>query len=72
MGLQMGCDWGASVKHKLITIGWLGGKRAYLDVSREEAIRRYTEAEGNEPDEQHIEEFEFVDEFYTYEAGPLR
>lgn len=35
--------------NKLIAIGWRGVKTCYLNVTREEAIRRYTESDGNEP-----------------------
>ena len=61
------------MKHKLVTIGYLGGKRAYLDIPLEAAIVRYMASEEIEeaPDPKLIDEFEFDDEFYTYEAGPL-
>ena len=54
----------------LIVIGWLGVRRAYLNVSREEAIRRYMEAEGEEdpPPPERITEFSFEDEFGCYDA----
>ena len=55
------------MKHTLVLIGWLGTKRAYLDIPREEAIRRYKESDGD-IDEEHIEEFTFTDEFGTYAA----
>ena len=32
--------------HSLIVIGWIGVKRAYLDLSRVEAIRRYLLEQG--------------------------
>jgi hypothetical protein len=66
------------MKNKLISIGWLGIKRCYLNVSREEAIRRFVrdECDGN-PEitdetltkDRLIEEFEFDDEFYAYDVG---
>lgn len=69
-----------AVKNKLITIGWLGVKRCYLNISREEAVRRYVEKEATfyTPEEfakekeyieaNMVEEFEFDDEFEAYDA----
>jgi len=54
--------------HKLTVIGWLGVKRAYLDVSREEAIKRYEVNEGHTPDDTMIKQFVFSDEFGVYDA----
>lgn len=69
------------VKNKLIVIGWMGSKRCYLNVSVEEAKRRFIEAEGepyldNMTDEwftkfDKISEFEFDDEFGAYDAWSL-
>ena len=59
--------------NKLIVIGWIGVKRCYLNISREEAIRRYEAAEGCSGIEstELIDEFEFEDEFGAYEVwGP--
>ena len=69
------------MKNKLIVIGWLGHKRCYLNVSRNEAVRRYVEQEmhGWETTaeiaqmrqttaESMTEEFEFDDEFSAYDA----
>jgi hypothetical protein len=65
-------------KNKLISIGWLGVKRCYLNVPREEAIRRYArdEYDGNPgitdeslTKDRLIEEFEFDDEFHAYDVG---
>ncbi|MEQ1950961.1 hypothetical protein [Mesorhizobium sp. CN2-181] len=63
------------MKNKLIVIGWLGVKQCYLNVSREEAIRRYVEKkDSSSVDETYlkqfdlIEEFEFGDEFSAYDA----
>ena len=36
----------ARAKNRLVIIGWMGTKRAYLNVERDEAIRRYCESEG--------------------------
>lgn len=55
------------MKNKIVSIGYLGFKRCYLNVSKEEAIRRYIEAEGELQGD--VEEFEFVDEFYSYDGG---
>ncbi len=59
--------------NRLIVIGWLGDKRAYLNITREEAIARYIEAEGESLDtllnNGLIEEFDFDDEFWVYAAN---
>ena len=63
----------------LVVIGWLGLSRAYLNVPRAEAIKRYWAAENpNDPvDEayliQHklIKEFTFDDEFWVYDVGAI-
>lgn len=58
-------------KHRLVCIGWLGDFACYLDVPREEAMRRYrAENPETQPDDVRVTEFEFEDEFYAYEAGP--
>ncbi len=58
------------MKNRLISIGWMGVKQCYLNVPREEAIRRYLADCPNEgPEvvaEGYIEEFEFDDEFGAY------
>lgn len=59
--------------NKLVTVGYLGCKRAYLNVSREEAVRRYCAADGVErlTEVEYVEEFTFDDEFGVYDAwGP--
>lgn len=56
------------MRHTLIVIGWIGDKRAYLDVTREEAIRRFTESEEVAPKDDEIGEFTFTDEFNVYDA----
>ena len=44
-------------------------KRAYLDITEEEAIRRYKECDDYIDEyEEYIETFEFDDEFSVYEA----
>jgi prefoldin subunit 5 len=62
------------MKNKLIVIGWLGMKRCYLNISREEAIERYKKDEEILEEEwveieEDIKEFQFEDEFYAYDAG---
>jgi hypothetical protein len=58
--------------NRLVVIGWLGTQRCYLNISREEALRRYHAAEGTAltalSDEPPISEFEFDDEFAAYAA----
>ncbi|HEY9640146.1 MAG TPA: hypothetical protein V6C57_06660 [Coleofasciculaceae cyanobacterium] len=57
-------------KNTLISIGWKGDKRCYLNVSKEEAIKRYVESEGMTTDKvianDFVDEFEFDDEFGSY------
>lgn len=51
----------------LIVIGWIGFAECYLNVEREEAIRRYLEKEGKESlDGESVEEFTFDDHFGAY------
>lgn len=64
------------MKNRMISIGWLGVKTVYLNVSREEAIRRYKEADPDSLIEEEylkrndlIEEIEFDDEFTAYDVG---
>lgn len=58
--------------NKLITIGWLGNKTAYLNVSKEDAIKRYLEDNPGYEDEiatpDFVSEFDFTDEFGVYDA----
>lgn len=58
----------------LIIIGYTGGKRAYLNVSREEAIDRYIKSDTSDAPKEEIEtlvvEFDFEDEFMVYDAYP--
>lgn len=61
----------------LIVIGWTGIQRAYLNVPRDEAIRRYRASEDQPEDVWdkaslgYIEEFTFKDEFGTYSAWAI-
>ena len=55
----------------LIVIGWLGARKAYLNLSEEEALKRYCAAEGcteAEAKEAGFFKFEFEDEFNVYDA----
>lgn len=65
-----------SKTNKIISIGWTGIKRCYLNVPKEEAIRRYCESDGISIDkfDEHdsIEEFEFIDEFGAYSIYATR
>lgn len=58
----------------LITIGYIGIMRAYLNVPRDEAIRRFIESEESdiETAENTIHEFDFNDEFKVYSASSIR
>lgn len=61
-------------KNRIVHIGYTGGMRCYLNMSDEEALKRYCESEGvtevyvkiNE----QIESFEFEDEFSAYQVYP--
>lgn len=60
------------MKNKIISIGYLGSKKCYLNISREEAIRRYKIyhliCEDDElEDGIDIDEFEIEDEFEAYQ-----
>jgi len=54
--------------NKLISIGYIGLKRCYLNIPLEEAKRRYQEDEEEVPDTDIIYEFEFDDEFCAYDV----
>lgn len=60
-------------KNKLITIGWVGVKHAYLNISREEAEKRYLESNPEDrralmEEANFVNEFEFDVEFCVYDA----
>jgi hypothetical protein len=65
-----------ALPHTLVVIGWTGVQLAFLDVSVEEAIRRYREHEGMTPDDpmdgRPISTFAFDDCFGTYSAWGIR
>jgi hypothetical protein len=59
--------------NKLIVVGWTGVKKAYLNVSKEEAMKRYClEDDTTTPEEllsnNLVSEFEFDTEFSVYDA----
>lgn len=55
------------MKNTLIVIGWLGIKRAYLNISEEEAKKRFIAKEGKIEDGMRIEIIHFNDEFAAYD-----
>ena len=69
------------MKNKLIVIGFIGDKKCYFNVSREEAIERYKKSEFENDyvnydleeiieimsEDEFVEELEFDDEFECYE-----
>ena len=58
--------------HVLVTVGCIGNKRAYLDVTEDEAIRRFKLSDDYIGDDSmHVSSFEFEDEFWTYGASSL-
>lgn len=69
------------MKNTLHVIGWLGVRRAYLNVSLDEAKERYRESEGfdgvfsdeaqpNDGFAVAVDTFQFDDEFGTYDVWP--
>lgn len=55
--------------NKLITIGFLGVKKSYLNISQEESIKRYCEEDNiKKLYGESIDDFEFDDEFDCYEV----
>lgn len=55
------------VMNKIIVIGYLGIKRCYLNITKEEALKRYIDENGHDFEVEDIEEFEFKDEFSVYD-----
>lgn len=55
----------------IISIGYLGYKRCYLNVPREEAIQRYMKSEGDEerPSDNMIDEAQVSDEWCSYDGA---
>ncbi len=66
-------------KNTLVVIGYMGVKRAYLNLTEEEALRRHLEAEwpegwdaGTEADTRsRMTSFEFTDTFLVYDAASI-
>ncbi len=59
------------MKHTLVVIGKIGNRRCYLDVSRDEAVRRFCASEEVDIEDiggYRIREFAFDDEFAAYDA----
>lgn len=58
-------------KHLMIAIGYLGLMRCYVDLTLDEAKRRYIESEGDDTslDGVGITVFGFDDEFHSYEVS---
>lgn len=62
------------MKNRLVLVGMMGDRRAYLNVSRDEALRRWKAAYPHDyidNPESDIKEFEFDDEFWVYTADAL-
>lgn len=66
-----------SKRNRLVVIGYMGVKTAYLNMSDEEALKRHLQAEWGEDataeDEARARDlmtaFEFDDHFHTYDAS---
>jgi len=57
--------------NSLVVIGRTGSMRAYLNLPRAEAVRRFRASEGWDPEtNEAVTEFRFADEFWAYDAGP--
>lgn len=80
-GLGNSIYWSLPVpeqKNTLVVIGYMGVKRAYLNMSEEAALQRHLESEWPEGWDAATEEdtrsrmtsFEFSDRFSVYDAGP--
>jgi len=60
-------------RNKLTVIGGIGQSVAYLNVDKKTALERFNNSEYGPYDNSYmcIEEFEFIDEFFTYSANSL-
>jgi len=61
----------SNIMNKLISIGWLGIKRCYLNITEEQAIERFCKSENVtrekfDEDDISIDIIEFTDEFGAY------
>ena len=64
-------DEDESAQNHIVLVGGIGQKRAYLNVTREEAVRRYREEDREGLfSASDVVEFDFEDEFWVYDAGP--
>jgi hypothetical protein len=65
----------SNIMNKIISIGWMGEQRVYLNTPRDEAIKKFANSESNYQhcseaeisDHYTITEFEFENEFYVYD-----
>jgi len=56
------------MKNKVIAIGFLGVQTCYINVDKDEAIRRYCkENDIDEITDEPVKEFEFEDQFEVYD-----
>lgn len=56
-----------SKPNTIIAIGYSGNMKCYLNISREEALKRFNISDGPfDPSWHHISEFTFTDEFWAY------
>ena len=55
-------------KNKLVVIGWMGCKQAYLNMPLEEAKKRFELSNGESVESMGVKEFDFDDEFCVYDA----
>lgn len=65
------CERHQAKAHRMVVIGHIGGKHCYLDLTNDQAIRRYCSAKGIEPtefDSDLLTAFEFNDQFEAYDA----
>lgn len=63
---------GARESNRLVVVGRTGDCRAYLNVPRDEAVRRFRRSDGWDPAAYGVGEFVFDDEFWVYDASSLR
>lgn len=61
-------------KNTIVSIGWLGSMINYLNVSKEDAIKRYKTEHDIPEDEElsteiHISEYQVDDQWYSYDGA---
>lgn len=55
--------------NRLVVIGWIGCRTAYLNIDRDEAIKKYlADHQESNLDGTPVEEIQFESEFGTYEV----